>query len=115
MEYNSVLAQALSLAKERRPDASIQKQAAFAAGVLYLTAGVAGGYGGPRVREHAVSYLYGGALYSFEEAVNLLLDESGPVFGSLTEVHKRCWLEQYCFDDDPQDVAELVRLTGWQR
>lgn len=106
MEYHEILEKAKRIVEERKPQASVQKKAAFANSVAYLVTGMAGGYGGPSVREHAVARYYPGR-YSFEEAVELLLKEDGPIFGPLTEVHRRCWEEEHCFDDDPRDVEEL--------
>lgn len=102
-----VLERAMRLIQERKPNASIQKKAAFANSVQYLVTGWSGGFGGPSVREHAACRLYGVRRYSFEEAVELLISEEGPIFGPLTEIHRQCWEEEYCFDDDPDDVRQL--------
>ena len=116
-EYEEILQRARQLVEERRPDASPQKKAAFANSVAYLVTGWAGGFGGPSVREHAASRQYGQkgplkGLWLFEEACNLLLSEDGPVFGPLTSFHRQCWAEEHCFDDDPQDAADLAKLEG---
>lgn len=114
-EYNQILERARRLVEERRPKASAQKHAAFANSVAYLVTGMAGGYGGPSVREHAAARQYGtrGPLedgrWAFEEAVERLLAEDGPIFGPLTGQHRRCWVEEHCFGDDPVDVVELER------
>jgi hypothetical protein len=107
MDYFTVLEKAKALVDGRRPEASAQKRAAFANSVVYLVTGGSGGFGGPSVREHAVSHLYVGGHYSFDEAVELLLKDDGPIFGPLTDVHRECWEDEPCFDDDPQDVLEL--------
>ena len=114
-EYEEILQRARQLVEERRPEASAQKKAAFANSVAYLVTGWAGGFGGPSVREHTASRQYGqkgplNGLWPFEEACNLLISENGPVFGPLTSFHRQCWTEEYCFDNDPQDIADLAKL-----
>ncbi len=106
-EPKSVLEQAMRLIQEKKPQASIQKKAAFVNSVQYLVTGWSGGYGGPSVREHAASYLYGGRRFGFDEAVQLLLADDGPIFGPITKLHRECWLNESCFDDDPSDVEQL--------
>jgi len=105
-----VLERAMRLVKERRPDASIQKKAAFANSVQYLVTGWSGGFGGPSVREHAASYLYGGKAgrYTFGEAADLLLRDDGQIFVPITDLHRSCCEDEYCFDDDPSDVEQLT-------
>lgn len=44
----------------------------------------------------------------FEQAVNLLGDENGVVFGPVTDLHHTCWKCEHCFDDDPEDIRALV-------
>ena len=110
MEYDEVLEKARKIVEERKPEAPAQKKAAFANSVAYLVTGWSGGYGGPSVREHAVPRYYPGR-YSFEEAVELLLRDDGPIFGPLTEIHRYCWENEHCFDDDPDDVKELEKMV----
>jgi hypothetical protein len=107
MEHQEALEKAMALVRQQKPNASAQKTAAFANSVAYLVTGFSGGYGGPSVREHAVSHMYLGGEYSFDEAIRMLLDDNGPVFGPLVDVHRHCWLEEDCFDDDPEDVVQL--------
>jgi hypothetical protein len=104
-----VLKRAMDIAIAQRPTASPQKRAAFANSVVYLVTGMSGGYGGPSVREHAASHLYGDRVErcSFEEACKLLLADDGPIFGPLTALHQQCWEDEECFDDDPTDVRVL--------
>ena len=107
-EYNQILERAMTLVKQQRPDVSAQKHAAFANAVAYLVTGWAGGYGGPSVREHAASWQYGATKpYTFEKAVELLLDPEGVIFGAISDIHRRCWESEHCFDDDPDDVRAL--------
>lgn len=99
--------QAILLVRERRPHASLAHKAAFANSVLYLVTGESGGFGGPSVREHAAARRYGDRQWSFEEAVKVLLREDGVIFGPLTDLHRACWKEEHCFDNDPVDVEAL--------
>ena len=114
--FYEIAQRARELAEERRPSESPQKRDAFANSVAYLVTGMAGGYGGPSVREHTACRQYGqkGQLnghWPFEEAANLLLREDGPIFGPLTSFHRQCWREEHCFDDDPQDIVELEQKS----
>lgn len=102
-----VLEQAMALVKEKKPNASPQKCAAFANSIQSLVTGWSGGYGGPSVREHVACRMYGGRLHPYEKACELLLTDDGPIFGPLTELHYLCWEHEHCFDDDPHDEAEL--------
>ncbi len=109
MEHQVILEKAMQLIQERKPEASAQKKAAFAGSVAYLVTGWSGGYGGPSVREHAVSRVFIGlsGQYNFESAVEMMILEDGPIFGPIRDIHRDCWATEHCFDDDPQDVAEL--------
>lgn len=103
---------ALRLARERYPQGHPARHAAFANSVAYLVTGTSGGYGGPSVRELAVGWLYAGGSLSFNQAVELLIAPDGLIFGPIGEIHRRVWAEDRSFDDDPQDVAELLGLQG---
>ena len=99
-----------SLAPRRYQNDLFPKKTAFANSVAYLVTGMSGELGGGRsVREHAASRLHGpGGNYFFEHAVDLLIQDSGPIFGPITEIHRICWEEEECFDDDTDDVAHLT-------
>lgn len=103
--YSLVLDRALRWAEARYPLASRYRQAAFANAVAYLCTGVSGGYGGPSVREHCVSWLAGGRHdWSFEAACQF----AEPVcFGPLPAIARQVWQVESCFDDDPEDLALL--------
>jgi hypothetical protein len=63
------------------------------------------------VREHAVNSVVNklgmpGEI-SFETAVEELIKDDGVVFGPIIDLHRMIWSEEHCFDDDPEDVAEL--------
>lgn len=108
MEYNAILERAMKIARKRRPHASPQRHAAFANAVAYAVTGWSGGYGGPSVREHAAARVCP-PYQDFDSAVRQLIAENGVVFGSITGLHQKCWVEEHCFDDDPDDVRELSR------
>lgn len=108
MDHNSVLNEAMALINERKPEASIEKRAAFASSVVYLVTGYSGGIGGPSVREHAVSHTHGpGGGKTFDKAVELLIADDGLIFGPIRKIHRSCWQIENCFNDDPFDKAEL--------
>lgn len=112
MDFDEVLEQARQLVEQERPNASAQHKAAFCNSVAYLVTKRTGGFGGPSVRQHVVNRLYiGKPPMPFEEASRLLLADDGLIFGPLTSLHHQVWeqLSEICFDDDPQDVAELDR------
>lgn len=106
MLYNEVLEKARGIVEKEKPEASAQKHAAFANSVAYLVTGASGGYGGPSVREHAAARLRNRA-YSFEEAVKELLDDNGLIFGPIIDIHRQCWENEHCFNDDPEDILLL--------
>jgi hypothetical protein len=108
-EYDSLLERAHALARERFPEASAQKWAAFANTVAGLLTGVSGGYGGPSVREHVAGQMLESKHQAFEELTEELLSPDSLIFGPLREEHLDFWSEQseICFDDDPDDVALL--------
>ena len=118
----SILESALNWGKEKYPKASNYHHSAFANSVNYLVSGWSGGYGGPSMREHAVSWSLAGDGYnldrlqfpdgrlkragqwSFDEALSFC----EPIcYGSLPSICKRIAVEEYCFNDDPEDLAEL--------
>lgn len=126
-----VLEQAMKWAKEKHPSAPVQHQAAFANSVQYLVTGMSGGYGGPSVREHAVSHaaigqngrtvgvptnmggltmmLPDGSLphagqWNFDKACKF----AEPIcFGPITRLHFGCYRTEHCFDDAEEDLKAL--------
>jgi hypothetical protein len=109
MDEHAVLLRARQVAERDHPEDSAYKHAAFANAVQAAVTGWSGGYGGPSVREHAAGRTYRDGSLTFDEAVELLGDPDGLIFGPLQPIHDQCWAEEYCFDDDPDDVAELER------
>jgi hypothetical protein len=128
------LRQAMQWAKDKYADAPIQHKAAFANSVAYLVTGASGGFGGPSVREHLVSWSLAGksgkveALNVGGEALTAMYpDGSMPMagqwefdaavaycasicFGDIT-VHRQQALQilerEHCFDDLPADLEAL--------
>ena len=58
-QTNQVLSKALAWAKRNYSQASAAHRAAFANSVSYLVTGFSGGYGGPSLREHLLSWSLG--------------------------------------------------------
>jgi len=104
-DFDLALDNALALAREKYPEASPQKHAAFANAVAFAVTGQCGGYGGPSVREHAAWRVC--REMSFEDAVQTLIVEDGVIFGPITDLHRHCWKFEPCHDDDPDDVRIL--------
>lgn len=125
-----VLEQAMNWGKEKYPNASENHHAAFANSVQYLVDGVSGGYGGPSIREHAVSWSLAGDGSNISMQTNLgaltvqfpdgrlpmagewefekACEFAAPIcFGQLPAIATRIYQEEYCFDDDPADIEEI--------
>lgn len=43
----------------------------------------------------------------YDQAVEVLGAEDGVIFGPLTNLHRHCWQNEYCFNDDPEDLRAL--------
>jgi hypothetical protein len=118
--------------KERHSDAVTQRHAAFANSVAYLVTGASGGYGGPSIREHCVSWALAGDGENIPVETNLgtltmqipdgRLPRAGewefdracafadPIcYGPLPAMAARIAEQEHCFDDDPADL-EALRL-----
>jgi len=128
------LEKAMEWARLNHLTASTEHKAAFANSVAYLVNGGSGGYGGPSIREHLVSWSLAGKSGSVEaiaiagEAMTLLNpDGSLPMPGqwsfdaAIAHCEPLCFdpAEKYrdllikiqerehCFDDDPEDIKAL--------
>lgn len=135
---DDILAQALAWAQAQYPEAGGARQAAFANSVAYLVnAGVSGGYGGPSIREHAVSLALSlaedgsvtlvktisGKLplimqdtrmpqageFDFEEAMAFCEEIC---FGPITKLHRRAAQIMGPHFDDADDDLEALALEG---
>lgn len=123
-----LLAKAYSWGNQKHPAANNYRHAAFANSVAYLVTGASGGYGGPSIREHCVSWCLAGDGYNtnfagmtiqfpddriprpgkweFEQACEF----AAPiVYGRLPAFAARVAANEHCFDDDPADLDELRR------
>ena len=126
----SILEDALAWGKVKNPNRNNYRHCAFANSVSYLVTGGSGGYGGPSIREHAVSWSLAGDGYNSPVETNLgnintqfpdgRLPRPGeweferacqfaePIcYGQLPAIAKRIYQEEYCFDDDPDDLRDL--------
>lgn len=123
------LEMAMAWANQNKPAASMHHKAAFANSVAYLITGASGGYGGPSLREHLVSWSLGtagtvnidgqamttitpGSLpmpgqWTFEAAVAhaapLCFESARRHLNLLLQIQER----EHCFDDDPEDLKAL--------
>ena len=122
MDYSEILENALKWGQEKHPESNQHRHAAFANSVAYLVTGASGGYGGPSIREHAVSWslagdgaVAGGLLFpdgrvpragtwEFKKACAFA---EPIVYGKLPAIARRIADEEHCFDDDPADLEEL--------
>ena len=108
---------------------SLHHRCAFANSVAYLVTGASGGFGGPSMREHLVSWSLGtvgstkamgqtitaitpGDLpmpgqWTFEDAIAhaapLCFEPAASYRNRLLQIQER----ENCFDDDPEDIAAL--------
>lgn len=57
MDFDECLEEAHQFGIKQYPEASAYKHAAFANSVVYLITGWSGGYGGPSLRQHAVTWM----------------------------------------------------------
>jgi len=122
------LERAMAWANANQVHASFQHKAAFANSVAYLVTGMSGGYGGPSLREHLVSWSLGtpGTIGIGGQAMTTITPGNLPLPGSwsfeaavahaaplcfdpaekyllLIQIQER----EYCFDDDPEDLNVL--------
>lgn len=128
------LKSAMEWAIEHHPNSSLQHRSAFANSVQYLVTGGSGGFGGPSLREHLVSWSLAGvngsvnALEVAGQAMTAIYpDGSLPRAGewsfedaivhcarlcfSPVDDHRSQLIQimerEHCFDDDPKDLEEL--------
>ncbi|MGB9774566.1 MAG: hypothetical protein ACPL4I_11180 [Bacteroidota bacterium] len=111
--FLKTLEKAMSWANQNYPEESIQLKAAFANSVAYLVTGLSGGYGGPSLREHLVSWSVETAgkaspgSWTFEKAVAfsapLCFSPTAKFLGRLAEIQE----VEASFDDDPEDLLAL--------
>lgn len=130
MQVSQILARAKDWGQKKYPNAAVQRHAAFANSVCYLVTGLSGGYGGPSIREHAVSWSLIGdgsraiAQTNLGNLTVLFPDGRLPmpghwdfnracqfaetiVYGQLPAIAKAIIEQEHCFDDDPEDLKLL--------
>ncbi len=112
-EHGKILEQAMALGKERYSNAPGKCHAAFANSVAYIMTGMAGGFGGPSMREHwAGRVAHSKGLVgncSFEQAVEVA---EGVCFGPLSYEIALMLEVEYCFDDAPNEQEEARQLLA---
>jgi len=127
--FDEYLENALKLGKNKYPEAHRARHASFANSVTYLVTGASGGYGGPSMREHAVSWALsgdgyqeagGGLVLQFPDGRIKMAGEweyeeacafAEPIcYGILPKICKKIYELQYCCDDDPEDIKTLNNM-----
>lgn len=134
--HSTILEKAKKEGERRHPEAPINHHCAFANSVAYLVTGMSGGYGGPSIREHAVSHSMRGAFgktagvqanlggltmifpdgtlphpgaWEYEKA----LDWADSIcYGEINYIHFNAWRTEYCFDDSPQDIEACQKFKN---
>lgn len=126
--FEDILVTAMNWGKTNYPNASTAHHCAFANSVAYLVTGASGGYGGPSLREHAVSWSLAGDGDINTEGITLIYPDAriphpgtwefekaceycAPIcFGVLPAICKRISQNEHYFDDDPADLALLESM-----
>lgn len=111
MGRGSLVERVMRLVDQRRPDASAPRRAAAVNTIVKLMTGVTAGMGGPSVRERTAVKQLGGRTWELSNAVDAVLADDGPVFGPLTDLHRRVWAVEFCMDDDPEDIDQLDKAA----
>lgn len=122
----NLLSKAMAWAKENKADSSMAHKCAFANSVQYLVSGWSGGYGGPSLREHLVSWALSGpngrnegmiqfpdgslpsaGEWEYEKAIAFC----APLCFEPAEKYREKLLQimevEHHFDDDPVDLKAL--------
>lgn len=119
--HAAITQSAFDYGKERHPNSPLQRHAAFVNSVAYLVTGTPGKYGGPSVREHSVirAALSGDSLLICQIGnwkLQKAMEFAEPLcYGRLKEIHQVCFRFEACFDDAPQDIADLKQMLEPQR
>lgn len=126
-QYSQILEKALNLGRAKNPEAHSSRHSAYANSVAYLVTGASGGYGGPSMREHAVSWSLVGNGMRFRsgfmihfsdgsvkqagewEFENACRHAESICYGDLPEICTQIKQSEYCFNDDPADLEEVKR------
>lgn len=98
---------ALRFIRRKRPGEALARQEAFVSAVTLAVTGWRPSLGkGPTVREWAAARVCS-PHWDLRAAIAMLIAEDGPIFGPITDLHRECWVEEECYDDDPRDAREL--------
>lgn len=105
----ALLKTAYAWGQRNHPQASNEQHAAFANSVLYLLFHASGGFGGPSLREHAVTWAAHEQALECSDPETAYTFVEPIVYGPLTDLHRQVWLsmQHLCFDNDPADVQAL--------
>ena len=130
MNLENTLGNAFTWGQAKHPYSTNYRHAAFAKIVSYMVTGASGGYGGPSIREYAVSWALAGdgfnvptegsltmqfpdgrlpraGEWEFEQACQF----AEPIcYGILPAIAKKIVEQEHCFDDDPQDLEKLWKI-----
>jgi len=113
--FDEYLELAKKFIEEKKPNESQQKKDAFTNSVPYVLLGISGGYGGPSVREHSSNILKRKkSNWTFEEVCTELIKDDGLIFGPIKNIHRIIFENEYCFDDDPEDIKRLEELEAYE-
>lgn len=112
MEYSEILQNMLKYGQKKYLDAHLSRHAAFANSVAYLVTGMSGGYGGPSIREHCVTWL---AIKERKMAGTWSVDDASkfaePIcYGELPLIALQVYQNESCFDGDPADLERLGKV-----
>lgn len=112
-----MLNEAMQWANENYLNAPIQHKAAFANSVAYLCTGFSGGFGGPSIREHLVSWSLAGISGNIE-AVNFAGQALTTIYPDGSMARAGNWsfesavahCESICFGDISQHRDRAVQI-----
>jgi len=113
MDYSEILENLLEYGQKKYPNAHSSRHAAFANSVAYLVTGMSGGYGGPSIREHSVTWLAiaDKKRMAGEWLINEATAFAEPIcYGELSAIASRIYQNESCFDDDPADLQALGKV-----
>jgi hypothetical protein len=97
-----VLEKAMQWASTNKPNSSLQNKSAFANSVQYLVTGYSGGFGGPSIREHLVSWSLAVINSRNDTSLRLTMqypDGTIPTPGGWDYEKAIVFCEPFCFDD----------------
>lgn len=120
----SYLDDAIRWANENQPNASLAHRTAFANSVSYLCTGLSGGFGGPSLREHLVSWMVANPQFNtkklnpgtweFNDAVEFAASFCFQPAENYKHHLMKIAHDESCFDDDATDLEFVTtgKLSG---